>query len=220
MAGVEDLYSFQWVWQAYSERPEDAVTNTFHFKNSDTYLDIDNVRDMLYNFYNVQAPDAPNAVSSYYSGLSLSGAWTLKAYALEDPKPRSPVQTWTGTETFGQTAILPTEVALVLSFQAELESGTIPARRRNRVYLGPFQQNANSANGRPENELVASLLFAGKQLILESDASVRWEWNTYSPTANEANRVTNGWVDNAWDTQRRRGLIYTQRGSYSADTPV
>lgn len=220
MAGTENLYSFQWIWQAYSERPEDAVTNTWHFHNNDVYEDLDNVRDMLLNFYTVVAPDAPSAITDFYSGLSLTGVWTLKAYYLEDPKPRSPIFTWTGDESFGQSAILPTEVALVQSFQAEVESGTIAARRRNRVYLGPFAASANSSAGRPVDDLVATMLFAGKQLQKESDASVRWQWRVYSPTDNESYPTRNGWVDNAWDTQRRRGLTYTQRGSFSDSTPV
>jgi hypothetical protein len=63
------------------------------------------------------------------------------------------------------------------------------------------------------------MLFAGKQMILEANASVRWNWVAYSPTADEANQITNGWVDNAWDTQRRRGLYYSQRGTYTSTTP-
>lgn len=217
--GVEGLYSFQWIWEAYSERPEDAVTNTWHFFNSSPYEDIDNVRDMLNDFYNEVAPDAPDSISSFYSGLSLTGKWTLKAYNLEDDKPRAPVQTWTGDEEFGQSAILPTEVALVQSFQAAQESGLTQARRRNRVYLGPFKAAANNGNGRPDDDLVASMLFAGKQLLIAADTSIRWSWHVYSPTQNAHYPVSNGWVDNAWDTQRRRGLIYTQRGSFTDSTP-
>ena len=220
MTDVSGLYAFQWSWQAASERPEDAITNTFHFRNTDVYEDIDNVRDMLVNFYTVEAPDAGFRIDEWMATTTVTGNWTLKAYALEDPKPRVPVQVWTGTADPTATAGLPAEVALVLSFQADLESGEVQARRRNRVYLGPFGTNANDAIGRPLGDLVQTMLFAGKQLILEANASFRWSWVTYSPTADEAHTVTNGWVDNAWDTQRRRGLYYSQRGTYSADNPT
>jgi hypothetical protein len=220
MSDVPGLYAFQWSWQAASERPEDAITNTFHFVNTDTVSDYDNVRDILENFYTVQAPDAPNLITAFMTSASITGNWTLKAYALEDPKPRQPVIMWTGSVSPGIGAALPAEVALVQSFQANIESGEIPARRRNRVYLGPFSTAANSATGRPSDNLVATMLFAGKQMILEATASVRWTWVAYSPTADEANQITNGWVDNAWDTQRRRGLYYSQRGTYTADSPT
>lgn len=219
MSDVPGLYSFQWSWQAKSERPEDAITNTYHFQNTDTVTDYDNVRDMLENFYTVQAPDSPSTIVSFMSPQSITGRWTLKAYALEDPKPRQPVITWQGEATPISSTPLPAEVALVQSFQADIESGEIPARRRNRVYLGPFGVSSNSSTGRPIDNLVATMLFQGKQLILESQASLRWTWVAYSPTADQANAITNGWVDNAWDTQRRRGLYYNQRGTYSATTP-
>ena len=220
MSDVNGLYSFQWSWQAKSERPEDAITNTYHFVNTDTVTDYDNVRDMLVNFYTEVAPDAPGSIISFMSNQTVTGDWTLKAYALEDPKPRQPVITWQGSADPLASTPLPSEVALVQSFQAEIESGEIPARRRNRVYLGPFGISANSSEGRPIDNLVATMLFAGKQLILESQASLRWTWVAYSPTADQANPITNGWVDNAWDTQRRRGLYYNQRGTYSADSPT
>jgi hypothetical protein len=220
VSDVAGLYSWQWSWQAASERPEDAITNTFHFINNDTYTDFDNVRDMLLNFYTVEAPDAGVRIIDWMANNTITGNWTLKAYALEDPKPRQPVITYTGSEVPISTSGLPSEVALVLSFQAAQESGEIAARRRNRVYLGPFSSSANNTLGRPENDLVQTLLFTAKQLLLESIASVRWSWVAYSPTADLAYPITNGWVDNAWDTQRRRGLYYSARGSFTDATPV
>jgi hypothetical protein len=220
MSDVPGLYAFQWSWQATSERPEDAITNTFHFTNTDTVTDYDNVRDILENFYTVEAAGSVNSLDSYMSLFSITGNWTLKAYALEDPKPRQPVIQWQGTASPANISSLPAEVALVLSFQADIESGQIPARRRNRVYLGPFNDVANRPVGRPEGNLVQTMLFQAKQMLLESQASVRWSWVAYSPTLDEAFPVSNGWVDNAWDTQRRRGLYYNQRGSFTNAEPT
>jgi hypothetical protein len=219
VSNVNGLYSFQWSWQARSERPEDVITNTFHFVNTDTVSDYDNVRDILQNFYTVEAEGSVGSIVSYMSSAAITGAWTLKAYALQDPKPRQPVIMWQGQGNPAQDPPLPSEVALVQSFQADIESGEIPARRRNRVYLGPFTEGANGTGGRPTDNLVQTMLFQGKQMIAESLASVRWTWVAYSPTTDEANPITNGWVDNAWDTQRRRGLYYSQRGTYTATSP-
>lgn len=220
MSEVNGLYSWQWSWQANSGRPEDAITNTFHFTNTDTVTDYDNVRDMLVDFYSATNVEKPVAIREYMSQASVSGNYVLKAYALEDPKPRQPVITYQGNLDPQNTSTLPAEVALVLSFQAELESGQVAARRRNRVYLGPFGEEANAVQGRPADELVQCLIFSGKQLIQASSDSLRWTWVVYSPTTDEAYPVNNGWVDNAWDTQRRRGLYYSQRGTYTEATPT
>jgi hypothetical protein len=220
MSEVTGLYSWQWSWQANSARPEDAITNTFHFINTDTVTDYDNVRDMLVDFYTATNLEKPVAIREYMSQGSITGEYVLKAYALEDPKPRQPVITYQGSFSPPNTPTLPSEVALVMSFQAELESGEIAARRRNRVYLGPFGEAANKVIGRPEDELVQCMLFSGKQLIEASSASLRWTWVVYSPTTDQAYPVNNGWVDNSWDTQRRRGLYYSQRGTYTIDSPT
>jgi hypothetical protein len=219
MSDVNGLYVFQWSWQAASERPEDVITNSFHFQNTDIVTDYDNVKDMLENFYTVMAEGSSRSIVEFMSISTITGNWTLKAYALEDPKPRQPVIQWQGFSPPANTQALPTEVALVQSFQADIESGEIPARRRNRVYLGPFNRDALGNYGRPDDTLVSSMIFQGKQLIAESQASLRWTWVAYSPTTDEANAITNGWVDNAWDSQRRRGLYYSQRGTYSGTTP-
>ena len=220
MSEVAGLYVWQWSWQANSGRPEDAITNSFHFTNTDTVTDYDNVRDMLVDFYSATNEEKPTSIREFMSAGTVTGEYVLKAYALEDPKPRQPVITYQGTLYPPNVPSLPSEVALVLSFQAELESGEIAARRRNRVYLGPFAETANKVIGRPEDELVQCMIFSGKQLIQASSSSLRWTWVIYSPTTDTAYPVNNGWVDNAWDTQRRRGLYYTQRGTYTIDSPT
>jgi hypothetical protein len=40
------------------------------------------------------------------------------------------------------------------------------------------------------------------------------EWAIYSPTANLHKTITDIWVDDAWDTQRRRGLAPTTRDTF------
>jgi len=36
-------------------------------------------------------------------------------------------------------------------------------------------------------------------------------WQVWSPTDNQGRDVTNAWVDDAWDVQRRRGLRASTR---------
>jgi len=214
------LYLFQWVWEAESMLPEDAYVNTFHFYN-DIFpgSDYDNVRDMLLNFYNTEAPDAGSTIASWMTPVTLSGNYTLKAYNLHDTKPRAIKYQHTGTVDLGNQNAMPTECAAVFSFQAFPDSGQPQARRRNRVYLGPFGIGANQGDGYLSDNLVQAMLFAGKQLKKESDASAKWFWVIYSPTDDEFYAAENGWVDNAWDTQRRRGMPSTARGVFSDALP-
>jgi hypothetical protein len=46
-------------------------------------------------------------------------------------------------------------------------------------------------------------------------ASASWDWVVYSPTDDAYHEVANGWVDNAWDTQRRRGYKPTSRTTFT-----
>jgi len=47
-----------------------------------------------------------------------------------------------------------------------------------------------------------------------SDAAADWTWVVYSTVDNAMYPVDNGWVDNSWDTQRRRGVKPTARYTF------
>lgn len=217
------LFRFDTIIPSQTGLPEDAVVNTWHFNNPAQPLppsDFDNVRDMLANFFTVEAPDAAARLSSFYTTASVSGPVVVRAYNLDDAIPRAPVYesefTFTG---LGSAAALPTEVALVLSIQATPQSGMPQARRRNRKYLGPFGVTGNENPGRPSEPLRRTVAAAAKQLLLEAQASASWGWRVHSPTNNADYEPVGGWVDNAWDTQRRRGLGSTTRTLWSEDLP-
>jgi len=192
--------------------------NTFHFVNNGPATDFDNVRDILVNFYTVDNPFNTSAIKDYYSQNAVTGDYVIQCYALTDPKPRAPKFYYAGNTPVPPGNCMPTEVALVFSFQAEAESGELQRRRRNRVYLGGWNDNAN-LGGAPQGELVETMLFCGRQMLLEAQASVSWDWVAYSPTDDAVHLVNNGWVDNAWDTQRRRGTIATARGIWNDALP-
>jgi len=217
---AERLFAFQWIWEGASQLAEDNYVNTYHFKHVlGPPEDFDNVRDMLRDFYTSQADGQPTALTAFMTTQALSGNWTIKAYNLDDAKPRYPVYTDSGTAQMGSGGGLPSEVALVLSFQAEKIAGEKQSRRRNRVYLGPWDLSS-SAYGMASATLVESLLFAARGLFNAAESSQVWSWKVYSPTDDNELPVNDGWVDNAWDTQRRRGLRATARGVFNRDEPV
>lgn len=131
----------------------------------------------------------------------------------------------------------PNEVALCLSFKSN-ESGAVPpARRRGRIYFGPLGGGATANLGDitvPIADLMSHLLEAGSWLKTEAATVTGREWDIYSrPYAGRGvvprpgnprgdlpalparigalYAVDELWVDNAFDTIRKRGERPTAR---------
>lgn len=108
---------------------------------------------------------------------------------------------------------LPPEVALCTSFAANTPPGTNPGRCRGRVYLGPFNEGSNGT-GRPSNNLVIGVRNITKRLddaLIGAGATLA----VWSRADKAVRPVVRGWVDNEWDTQRRRGREATSRNSWT-----
>lgn len=212
------VYRFQVTFPTDSAIPADYVTNTFHFSTVGALpiiTDFDNVRDMLADFYSVAPSAGGSALQTFYSQLLASPA-IVKAYALEDSPPRAPAYESTFAWSPTGTGPLPAECALVMSFQAARASGMPQSRRRNRVYLGPFSSASNGTDGRPGNTTILQITRAATDLAAAASSSVNWNWVVWSPTEQQDFQVDNGWVDNAWDTQRRRGPKPTSRTTFES----
>lgn len=205
-------FQFQVIFSGLSGLPKDQYVNTWHFYNgaSPIITDFDNVRDMLKDFYSVAPAGSP--IRTHMPAAGLSTTVKVKAYNLDDEKPRAPVyeSSW-GPETWGSGTVLPQEVAFCFSFEAGRESGQIQSRRRNRVYLGPFRSTVTDTSGRPTTAFMNDVLNAGKRLHDASVAAASWDWVVYSPTEVDTYDPKHLWVDDAFDTQRRRGMQPTTR---------
>jgi hypothetical protein len=208
----------QVVFPGLSNKPEDVVVNTFHFDSAsvdDAAVDV--IRDQLVEFYNVattgQTPGGPNIASYLSQWLSrATNACKIKVYNLADPLPRIVRErSWTLAAAAGSAIELPAEVALCASFYAGLNR----PRYRGRVYLGPFTTVSGSdvVTGGPERAtptvaLIDSVAGSLKRLILNP---LTQNLAVYSQLDGVARVVTNGWVDDAWDTVRSRGQAATRR---------
>lgn len=196
--------------QKTSGIPADAVVNRFHFDcTSDVAGVTDTIDTALVTFY--------SSIDTHFSLLMATTGQTVTWYNLEDPEPRVPLRT---TAPFGQFSVggtaLPAEVALCMSFQATRVSGVNQARRRNRVYLGTFAKAASAdSTGRPTTTCRGDIASAGGALLATSDGTATWTWVTRSETSTATAAVDNGWVDDAWDTQRRRGVEPSARSTFS-----
>jgi hypothetical protein len=208
----------QVVFQGASQLPEDRFINTFHFRHVDGSPGIDSadlaeIDARLTAFYNTPGPSG-NSISKYLSGeiVKTSEAAQFRSYDLGEAHPREPhITTWTPAAT-ADAARLPTEVAICGSFYG---SRNIP-RQRGRVYIGPLALGAlDQSTGRPHS---AARVAIAESLEYLAESGTLLDWVAYS-TVNPAGSsvsVTDGWVDNAFDTQRRRGIEATARTVWTA----
>jgi hypothetical protein len=130
-----------------------------------------------------------------------------------------------GTEGFntGTDDALPNEVALCLSFRCDPYGGHRRQSFYNRVYLGPLITTANTSitatgPGRPSGDFRDDVLAAYQKLqdkldVFGPDVA---RHVVYSPTHDSSGIVTSAWVDDAWDTQRRRGVEPTEKNYWDA----
>lgn len=187
--------------------PRDRVVNTFHFwctKADPDEADGDELRTMLHDFYAAM----PGVI------VGLADEWRLKLVSIADPAPRLPWYDSPDSIEWAVGEALPAENALVLSFQQELVSGVPIARQRGRIFIGGLKTTVNSA-GRVHHDRVVEVAQAASGLLAASDGSSLWKWHQHSATTGQHGPVTQGWVDNAFDTQRRRGVSATERWTWS-----
>lgn len=202
-------------FKAASNIAADNTSNTFHFSwsGSGDPANLDNPLDMLEDLYCTVAPGSTLALGRYING-SMSRQVTLTAYNLNDPEPRVPIaERFITLPAITSGTELPAEVALVASFQATPLPGLNQRRRRGRVYLGPLQHPGTTARN-PQAQMLLNVTAQFAELKAASDASVNWEWGVFSTVNQSFSAVTSGWVDNTWDTQRRRGPRPTARTTF------
>lgn len=222
-----------------SNLPEDESHNVFHFDVTGPTPDSGEIADMaeaLTLFYIGNDGGAVNALTTWYSteSVDVTPSPIIRFYELPAvPGPvGSPIAE---ANVLGFTAssadALPHEVALALTFHADLtgipesvpggvvgpEGDTHPrARRRGRIYLGPLNVNTvDGTSGRPSASFRTSVAAAGVRLRDNLDLQTGGiQWVVFSPTDWVARPVVNGWVDNAFDTQRRRGVAASSRTTW------
>jgi hypothetical protein len=206
--GVGGVYEVQVRINKDSGIPEDATTNTFHFARTDLLPwaagDWTTVKGWLTTFYSTITP--------VLSSACVDNLYPVKAYNTGDPSPRAPqfVDVLTPGASPGASAG-PDELAVCLSYQAGLVSGTSQARRRGRVFIGPL---INPSGQRPSSTVITAVRNAGIALLASSTAHATMRWVVYSRVNNGIVYVTNGWVDDAFDVQRRRGLKPVSRNVF------
>lgn len=153
-------------------------------------------------------------------------------YDLSDAEPRVPIDSDTIDWTPATGGAFPAEVAMCLSYRGELLSGTNPARRRGRIYLGPLDDGTGvTGNDVTVDEGARNTIIGAAQDMAESGFTGDAFWVVFSPTLagtppwdvgtleDASTRVLAGYIDNAFDTMRSRGSRASVRSSWSTTVP-
>lgn len=190
--------------------------------NSWSVIATDLTEDMgleFINFYNEATIIASEPVAGYLSPVldRTAGAAKFEVYEVDvaGGPSGSPIAVIPfDLEAAASATALPPEVALCTSIAAAAPGGTVPARRRGRVYLGPFSVLGAAASGRPNATLVDVVAEATNRLAtrLVTEGATLAVW---SRTDAAMYPVTRGWVDDEWDTVRSRGREASDRTSWS-----
>ena len=211
--------------------PRDHITNTMHWEDDSGASSNGGI--------SVNGPGLITRIRAFYNSVgqivfpgTLTGQMRIRLYDADDPVTRVPRLENTGTVTrqISQSA-MPGEVAICLSFKAEPLPGVIAARRRGRIFLGPCAVNvlgidADAADASiPYQPVRLPILNAAKTLATGGPGAFRLA--VYSPTTTPTgaasdpashddasyNDVTDFWIDNAFDTMRKRGQAPTKRAT-------
>lgn len=211
--------------------PTDVVVNTFHFlwtsSTPPTPAQYAALMARIKAFYEYIFNGSSGVQMAMYTRPANA---SFKIYDLEDAQPRVPVYQAANPLTVGQDAggsILP-EAAICLSYKAAAVSGQNLARLRGRIYLGGLGSTCMGVGTSTHGPIVTSLAITRITAAAVTLAAVQtppgFTWCVYSPTIRASsgsystafNAITNGFVDNAFDTQRRRGDSPTSRTLWAA----
>lgn len=185
-------FRFQARWQGVSQLPEDVFENVLYYNVTEAEGTFESVADAI-----VAAFEA----WGFHGGIL--GA-EIRVYSLAGGQPL-----YSKSYAYNHDiASGPNEVALCLSYAVAPNWEATTPRRRGRIFLGPLVATT-SQPARPAAGFITATLALGQALAVAGGAENAWM--IYSPTDSTSVAIQAISVDNAWDTQRRRGLAPTDR---------
>jgi hypothetical protein len=197
----------------------DVSENTFWFSTPGS-PDGDNYAEVITNvtqFYN-EPPSGggSNSIGYYLSSVISRTACELVVRSIDvatGAQLTDNVHSAFTLDAAGTTNNLPLEVSLCLSFKGS-RTGAPAGRTRGRVYVGPLQTATATTGGAaypiPTTTFV-NLLAAKADDVKGVGEGGECPWVIYSRSDREVAIVEGGWIDNEWDTQRRRGVAANSR---------
>lgn len=217
------MYRVQIVAPGRTGIPEDQFVNTIYCSmvgGGDKQEVANRMAASLQAAYSDVAAGQTLALAAFMSGFIDKDNCQVRVYDMDEPKPRAPVTLpFAMIGGSGGHKDLPEEVALCLTIHG---GNPVTPRRRGRLYIGPLNtmglggDTAGPLPSRPTTELVQVVRSFGESLSDSMDSfDLGWAIKSEVPALNYV-QVVGGWVDDAWDTQRRRGVDPTVRWSWPA----
>jgi hypothetical protein len=219
-------FAVQHSMQDESNLSADRYVNTFYASHTGvtTPAYLQALRNAVIKFYTYNI--AGGALDTYFSPTVNGNNSTLKIYDLDTLPPRAPIHQYSFKKvvTAAGQGVYPAEVALAITLRAAPVAGIKAARLRGRLYIGPLRQpagvSAGTAGDRPTAAMMTDFTTAVQGLVNDLAAlNPITRLQVYSPTirgsaptsAGAMHQVVEASVDNAWDTQHRRGRAGTTR---------
>lgn len=206
---------------------KDSTMNTWHFiapSGLPSAGDYGNMMNVYQGFLDAIANDLSNVFRTETDVCSIE----FFKYTAERPPPGTGLgpptavgftQGWASAPTLNG---YPSEVATCISLDGtsvtDAEHGTggtrPAARKRNRKYIGPLAEHTGTADTvtkevRPNGTWRNALTQAVVNQLINAAVAKGWALTGFSPTQWQTFPVKNVWVDDAFDTQRRRGELPT-----------
>lgn len=197
--------------------PRDVAQTTWSFITLDTTEEtLDDVYDGLVEWWNDPLSPRTTAPGSWISTAVVRAECRVELYDVTTLPAGPPIyeRTFTLRAPFsGSPNSLPLEVALVNSIRG---AGTGPLRnRRGRQYIGPLNVGVISGASpmpRPDPGIITDMVNSSQRLASKDGT---YAWFIWSRKQGEFHRVVGGFVNNEFDTQRRRGADETDRLNWS-----
>jgi hypothetical protein len=226
---IAGTYRCQTILQGATDLPEDRfiMSTAWNASAGPPYPTAEQMAGLLATvwnqFFTVDHTGGAQALQILVAGWVTSAE--IRVYDLDDIPPRVPAIEPLAA-TFGATSGLPSEVALVSSLVATRNQ----PRTRGRFYFGPLANTTgvitagtSSDDARPaaglRDRLRAATEYLGTtHLLVDGPDSWNVDLAVVSQVTGTSNVVTGGWVDNAFDTQRRRGVSANARTTWGTYT--
>lgn len=205
---IADHFRAMAILKGKSGLPQDVYVNNFVFRSDVVTGDnADRIAQNLEAFYGDVLPPATSALKTYLPAALLAPGFEVRVYDLGQEAPREPTIIQVPMDWSTSSSVMPQEVAITASYYADRN---LP-RSRGRIYLGPLIHGSGSMESdglRPADSVRANIAAACRWLSANQNGMT---WCLLSRVDAQAKPITNGWVDDAFDTQRRRGLPATTR---------
>jgi hypothetical protein len=186
-------------WLVDDQYPENNIVNVPHF-NVGAVIPGDDPS------WGELAAEIAEESSAWQKASAVGHRVKVKVYDAEAPKPNYPHAVYENNETQRNLTNWPHELALCLSYYAVHNV----QRHRGRLYLTPgLMFNSQGLDTFATGTMMQKMADYAK--VLEGIGGVNVDWCVWSRVDRKAYSVTDYWVDNEWDVQRRRGLKATQR---------